>query len=227
MTHSKAPRGFSLVELLAVMTVMALLTGLVVPSIGALAGGRRLDGAISLGANVFSSARQNSISKGVLTAVVVLTDTAKVANAGYRTIVVLELAPRADGSAATTQDWKQISKWEVLPTGVIVDNSTSGGSLKSEFLRSKASGPTDPPMLPDLVYKGSTFAPDTGYSYQVFTPQGRMICYQDPSSANPPPISLQFSEGAYSGNIPVYTQAKNSGVFVFNDATGEFKIRRP
>src|SRR4051812_17944456 len=101
MTRSKKPGGFSLLELLTVVAIMAVITGLAVPLIGGLAGARKLEGAISQGANIFTEARQNSISKGVLTAVVILTDTAKEADAAYRTMALLELADRADGAAPT------------------------------------------------------------------------------------------------------------------------------
>jgi prepilin-type N-terminal cleavage/methylation domain-containing protein len=227
LRHSK---GFTLIELLTVVGIIVLITALTVPALRGLGDASGLRGAGTQFENLALAARQNSISNGVLTALAILTDTSSAnISAAYRTFMVLQIAPHADGSALATSDWKLISKWETLGTGFIVDDgSDANGISESTFLQSPSipPGSSAPPPLPVLNYKAAQFAPGTGYAYQIFTPEGRF--YSDSQGHPPFPCGIRITEGYYAGSSPTYTdQAKDYYKFIFNDATGQIKIIRP
>jgi prepilin-type N-terminal cleavage/methylation domain-containing protein len=204
--------GFTLVELLTVLAISTILLVLAVPAIRSLGGASSLAGTGFQVDDFFQSARQNSISKNVLTAAVILTDVSN-PDSAYRTMELLEL-----GGTADAPTWTPVSKWEVLPQGIIIDNVLANSS----FLTSPA---TFNPALPTLTYKGKQYQPISGYAYQVFLPNGQL-------SAAPDPCTLKLAQGFYKGADPVYTnqkglQAQNYFSFTFNDGTGEAKITRP
>lgn len=202
-------KGFSLVELLAVVALMSILAGMAVPALRGLGGAQGLAGAGGQAAGFFASARQNSISKGVLTAVVVLQSPD---DHGYRTLVALELATLPDGSPG---EWRQASKWEQLPRGVVIENTPAA----SNFL---TGSPTGSPALPPLTYGGRTYQPGSDYAYQIFLPSGQM-------KSPPSPCNLTLVEGVYEGNSLKRTGLGQANYFnlFFVNATGETKITRP
>jgi len=214
----KKSAAFSLIELLTVIAIMGLMVGLAAPALRSITSSGELSGGGYKADNIFAGARQNSISKGVLTAVVVLTSPDAAGEAdptAWRTLVAFELAPKADGSPPATTDWKQVSKWEKLPQGIIIDNDATN----SKFLLAPST--TITPALPSLVYKGKTYGTND-YTYQVFLPSGRL-------RSPPSPCNLSLAEGFYTGTTPRFTTASKANYFnfIFNDATGETKISRP
>jgi prepilin-type N-terminal cleavage/methylation domain-containing protein len=229
-------RGFTLVELLTVVAIIALITGLTIPALKGLGGAAGLSGAGTQFEDLAVSARQNSISKGVLTAVAVLTGPTSAAqpNPAYRTFMVLQFAP---GTSST--NWQEVSKWETLNTGCIVDNGKdSSGNPYSSFLESPSIPITSsiPPPMPTLTYLNVQYPPVTNpdqyppasgnyYAYQIFTPEGRF--YSD-NIVPLVPCSLRIAQGFYNGSAPTYTSGTtNYYKFIFNDATGQIKVIRP
>src|SRR5687768_16904610 len=109
--HSYRLLGFSLVEVLTVMAIITIVLGFTVPAFQSIGRGTSLTSAGNTVTTLASAARQNSASRNVLTALVLITGTAT--EADYRTFGLYEL-----GSGGY---WQQVGKWETLPTGIVVD----------------------------------------------------------------------------------------------------------
>ena len=208
--------GFSLVELLAVIAIISILTGVSTLSLKGLSGGSQLFTGGSQVANLLESARELAIVKKTPVAVALL---AVGNNAGGRILTALELLPDSN-------QWARASKWESLPTGVLVDGTTPG--VSDTFLPNNA--PTISPALPNLVYGGTTYAPQnaSGYGYIVFLPNGSL--YQ--SGAQPGVFRLV--EGVSTSAGTKFTGPKDSAnnpanyfQIVINESTGRIKTARP
>jgi len=233
--------GFTMIELLTVVSIVALITAFTVPALKGLGGAAGLNGAGTQFENIAIAARQNSISKGVLTAVAVLTGTSTAQpNPAYRTFMVLQCAPPASGAlSASSTNWQMISKWETLSPGFVVDIGVdSNRNPESSFLQSPLipNGSVVPPQLPILTYQNvqyqpvasDAYPPASGnfYAYQIFTPEGRFYSNNDGYPIIP--CSLRIVGGFYAGSVRTYTSGgTNYYKFIFNDATGQIKIIRP
>lgn len=211
-------QAFTLLEVISVLSIIFLLTAVGLPALKSLSGASGLSGGGYQMDAFLASARQNAITKRALTAVVLLTD-ARAGDSAYRAFAMLEFEP----GMGQTGDWKQISKWEHLPTGIIVDfNSDGNGEKRSSFLNL----PNVSLQPPPLSYRGLSVSPGTGYVFQVFLPSGRL-------SMPPSPCGLILTEGITVGAHLIYTRPGQEGgtsnywQFVFNDATGISKIFRP
>ena len=212
-------KGFTMVELLVVMSIVAILTSLSVLGLKSIMGDTGLTGAGNQMSQFFTFARQEAISKNTLVAVVVLT-TPNVGSAQYRTFSAWELALPANGTAPTSSNWVQASKWVTLPAGIVVDVSTAIdpnlATTASSFALS-ATPVTSPAALPSMNYLGQNVNPATDCAAQVFTPSGRLnssspnLCMLTLVERNPNPASLPA----------------NYVTYIFNPATGETKVVRP
>lgn len=213
--------AFTLIELVMAIAIMAMVSAFTIPAIKALGSSSQLNASGCAASNLFTAARQNSISNHVLTAVVVLTapGSPRGGDAAYRVFTMLQIAQRPDGATPTTSDWRQVGKWEVLPMGVVIDSSSnaSTGLTYSTFLTS----PTVIPALPTLRYQDTSYTPGTGYAYQIFTPSGGLM--NTTSSGN---TTLVLAQGFYSGTTLTHTGGNNKFSFTFNNATGAAKITR-
>ncbi len=205
-------RGFVLIELVTVLAIAAILITLCTLALQGISKAGRLTSAGEMVDGVLNIARQNAITKNSYTALVVLSDTTQ-GSMAYRTFTTLELDLPSDGTSATTANWRQFSPWSTLPGGTMVDNRGS------TFLTSPS---TFSPSLPSLQYAGRTFAPQTGYAYQIFLPSGRL-------SSPPSPCNLEVIEGVYISTTPTYTGGGSANYFnlTVSDATGQAKISRP
>ncbi len=218
--HLKKPQsaGFSLVELLVVMGIISILASLSVLAMKA--GFTGLTSAGDQVSGVFAFARQEAISKNTLTAVVLVTSNSA-GDAAYRTFAVFELTLPTYGSAPTSSDWNQASKWWTLPTGMVVDDSSG----VSTFLATT----TITPALPNLDCHGIRLDPATDCAVQVFMPSG--ILYPPATD----PCTLQLVEGFYpAASSTISYQHKNASShplnyvsYIFSTATGEPKVVRP
>ncbi len=213
-------QGFTMMELLVVMTIISILTSLCVLGFKSLTGSIGLTGASDQFTSFLAFARQRAIARNTMVATVILTS-GTYDKAAYRTYSAWELALPSDGTAPSSSNWVQTSPWKTLPPGVVVDSTATA----SGFLNS----PTVSPALPTLDYMGKSLNPKTECAVQLFLPSGRL---------NPPPTdpcNLRLVEGFYAGSTLTYQHPSpaNSALpanyvsYIFSTATGEPKIVRP
>ena len=208
--------GFSLVEMLVVLTIMGVLSALTVSSFGVL----RSTSLAAAGNNivdVFAMARQNSIAKNNFTAVVIQTQ----GTGALASYCVLDLTRDANGNFGA---WTQVSPWRYLPRGVVFENNQS--SIDTYMNQSLVSS-TLPSALPtSFPFQGSQVdLTSSSYVVQCYQPDGTLVGGQQ--------LRLRLIEGSsdLSGNIS-YQGMKSSGsqvsyydvYFVAN--TGLTKIAR-
>ncbi len=185
--------AFSLIDLLLVMAILGVAAVLIAPAAANFGRAQALRNAGNLVADLAAAARQQAMARGTLTALVVL------ANQGtpddYRALAVAEYD-------AVGRVWTQTSRWEILPTGVMVDRSDVAAS---SFLANSphplpfASASTAP-----ITFQGAAIADPGGYAARVFTPRGAL--------SNPDfPAQLRLVEAVASGGGLVYTRPGASG----------------
>ncbi|MFA7342977.1 MAG: prepilin-type N-terminal cleavage/methylation domain-containing protein [Terrimicrobiaceae bacterium] len=201
-------RGFSLVELLVVMGIMVILTSLLAPMFNT---GGKLAGSGNQIAFLVDQARQHSMSKNVMTALVLNTDDNT--GGGHRAFTLLEY--NAEDAA---QEWRQVSQWLNLPTGIVVESETNSSFIDNS--------PSSLPFAADstlpVKYQGAQVG---NYAFRVFLPSGAL---SKPSSA----AEIQLVEGSRQGSRTAYTRPGAGGAanwyrISIIGATGRGKIERP
>jgi prepilin-type N-terminal cleavage/methylation domain-containing protein len=214
--RSPAP-AFTLIEMLAVVGILSVVIAIAVPAFQSLGRANALSSAGNSTANLVAAARQNSTSRNVLTALVVLTGTGT--EADFRTFGRYERG--VNGS------WLQVGVWETLPVGVVVDPEER---INCSFLDNSPTRPalTDPDGSPSVRF-GERAVDSTSMAFRVFLPTG--------SLSNPEqPAQLRLVEGTIEGfgeNRTVrYARRTTEGTPNFYDvaiigATGATKIIRP
>lgn len=206
----KAQSAFSLTELLVVVSVMALLTALTLPAFSS-AKARQLATAGNQVVDLANQARQNSISKGVMTALVMVSNVDPELN--YRLFTLVE----TQTDAAGTVTWKQSMPWQMLPKGVLVDRDNS-----LDFI---SVIPALTTSIGNLKYAGKNVAQGT-YAYQIFLPDGRLL---SDTSVNPPSLRLI---GAVINTSTAQVKKTDTGSanyyqITLNQYTGIPKVDRP
>ncbi|CAN5385364.1 hypothetical protein BH09VER1_BH09VER1_07420 [soil metagenome] len=196
-------RAFTIVELLTVVAIIAVLSVLTAPALSSLKA-RDVTRGGNLVADLTQQARQNSMMRGVLTALVLLNNNTGKAEWNNRAFVLMELSP---GSST----WNPVTRWCKLPDGVVVQPATYTGST---------SAPT-PLNLPSL--EGKTVAASECI-YQVFSPSGALLTSGVASGS--PSIQLYEGTSGSGGQVTVQNTANYYSV-VINPYTGLAKIDRP
>ncbi len=204
-------KGFSLIELLVVIAVVALLTSVSMVAVGGNQA-RKLASNGNLIADLSKQARQNSISKGVLTALVLCKTYPNNQELNNRLLVLMELSPDS-----TT--WRQLTKWQILPQGGVVDSSQSDSFISQV--------PNVETPISNLKYLGATV---TDIAFQVFLPDGSLATKKQSSSGSvimqPPVLSLSQGNINSRGDL-VKTSSVNYYKITFNLHTGMTKIECP
>jgi len=172
-------KAFSLVELLGVIAIISLITGLSSLAISGLSKSRNLANGGNLVVNLAQQARQNSLTKNSLTALVLATTTPS-NTYNLKIFCLMELVPGA------TQ-WTQISAWQALPQGIVVDSTQSVAFFNP---------PTLSPALPDIPFQGTSV---TQIVYQVFNPDGSLYVGSNGQPASSPVLKL-IPNNSGSGN---------------------------
>lgn len=147
--------------------------------------------------------------------------------AANRIFFVLAYEPQ-EGSVGS---WKRISRWEILPQGIVADSAVdSGGNTLKAFFPSNS--PLSQPGLPEVTYNGQRYSARERYGYVIFLPDGSL--YQDTSGSLSGGCVLRLVEGVFEeGSGVQYTgmQGGNGSANYFeialNRATGRAKITRP
>lgn len=214
----KCGRAFTLVELITVMAIITVMVTLLVPAFTSIGKANALNTSGNHVVNLINLARENSMSKNVMTALVVLTDSS-MADAN-RSLVLMELDPTTDGSQPSPGNWRQISGWETLGSGVIVDPNLFTFNKSSD----SAGEPGVPtPAFPAIQHSGKIAS---SYGYLVFLPGGNLLG----SNAS----QIQLVEGIIASGGAVYTRRTAAGGGPANyynitvlAATGRIKIDRP
>jgi prepilin-type N-terminal cleavage/methylation domain-containing protein len=148
-------QGFTLLELLIVMVIMASLFGLVMSTVGT-GQSRNLSNAGSLVANLCQQARQNSISRNVMTAFVI--SNASDSELNGRRLILVEYS-------GTPLKWRPVTAWTTLPSGTFVDIESNKFYLPPALVDTPISLPDSagkPVKVEDCVY-------------QIFAPGGLLL----------------------------------------------------
>jgi len=204
-----------LIELLIVIVVIAILSG-----ISMLAFGTSKAQQLNVGGNavveLINQARQNAMTTRNLTALFLLTSTGQ---------------PSIDGRAfvieqydAVVSQWQQISKWDILPTNVVVDSSDSATPATNTFI---SSVPALNIPAATLSYLGQSI-PSGRYAFQAFLFGGQLVS----NGTSLPPV-LKLVLGTDSNGTVVYSSQTTGGAssnyyqVTINPYTGIPTVTRP
>ena len=208
--------AFTLLELLAVMAVIGIVSAMVIPSLRGFGRSAALTNSGNLVTNMANLARQNAVTKNTMTALVVLGQQGS--DQDFRAIAVLEYDP--------VVGWSQSGAWELLPSGVVVDRTDSANST---FM---VNSPQPFPFLkgakanPPVSFRGQQVANGNGYAARIFLPNGAL---QNPDK----PAQLRLVEGFYDNNRLTYTRPDGQGGsanyydIAILGMTGTTKVSRP
>jgi len=196
------------------VAIIGILVSLGVVSLRGISGSANVSTSGARIAGFLESAREEAILRRQPVAVALLTS----GGDARKTFVALQYVPATDNS---TKTWKQISKWEQLPQGVIVDKPTASGDDNLANAFSSDTSATVDPVLPTLTYHGAPFTRASDYQYVIFMPDGSL--FQAAKSC-----SFSLVEGIWNGSdIQRVGNTINSLQIVINDATGRVKVIRP
>ncbi|HEX4086984.1 MAG TPA: prepilin-type N-terminal cleavage/methylation domain-containing protein [Chthoniobacteraceae bacterium] len=215
--------GFTLLELLVVVGIIGVMTGLVIPAFSSIGQSGALNSAGNEMADLMGLARQNSLSKNGMSAIVLVTNT----STREQVVSVMQLLPRQDDQPLQSSDWTAITGWIPLPAGVFADVSPSDPGTCTTFQNASNGAPVSSgPPLPYVSIGG--MQPAT-YKYALFCSGGSLLSasnamlflsngHVDPPTGNAvftPPI---LSGSSYPGNYYRLTVVA---------ATGRVEIDRP
>jgi prepilin-type N-terminal cleavage/methylation domain-containing protein len=166
-------QGFSLVELLLVVAVIAVLLSMVLFAAGSLGTGRKLTTAGNLAVDLINHARQVAKARNTLTLLAVL-ESGDEAGRVLGTMVF-------SSAGGTTGTWTMLDSWRTLPDGIQVDLGSSTNFLGA---------------VPSNVSPITRGGQSVDCSALVFLPDGR------PVSSSTSPLVLFLKPETSSGPAP-------------------------
>lgn len=208
-------RGFSLVELLSVMAIVALTASLAVPAISSLGKSSELSSGARMVSNMLTSARTEAITQRAVTRMAIATDWPGDADARYRKMSIWRQDPSA------TNSWQQIGPWMQLPQSVTFEPGSPNyvpGSVPANYLL----GGTQNTFTASV--RGATVT----MKYAEFLPSGAVRPLATGSE-----IWLTVASGKLDGQSLLYTVATSSGAPVnwakisANTLTGRLRVSQP
>lgn len=212
--HSIKSNGFSLTELMVSVAIIGLLVSLSVVSMRDVAGSHAMASSTYRLAGLIDSAREEAILKQQPTVVAMLRGEEE---SSYKSFVVLQYIPETETGGSS---WKQISRWEKLVDGVVVDTQASGAHQGLSTAFTQENSPTINPALPLLDHHSNSFNPRTEYGYLVFLPDGSLF-----QSAN---SRVRLVPGIFSKSGIERTGAEENYMeIVINNATGRTRVLQP
>ena len=173
-----AAGGFTLIEMLAVIGIVLLITGFTVPAVVSLGKSNNLNTAARLVGNLLTVARSQAINGNSHIQVRVVTDQWLTAGSDDTTAHYRKISLWQRGSTETA--FSQITAWQMLPAGITLDSSPDpstkaaykfsatdppGTYLLSTSLANTISGVVTGPTTIDLAYL--EFAPDGSVYYNA------------------------------------------------------------
>lgn len=176
----RRPAAFTLIEMLVVIAIIATLTSLLIPAFGNVGKSASLTAAGNQIVSVLHLARANAMSRNAMTAVVLInTETSPndpSRGTSHRAVVVMELAPKADGTPLASSDWRQISRVEELRPGAVVDPENAFKPSPSEKVPASLGGANKalPASLPAIRIRGQSVSIENCPRI-VFMPNGSLF----------------------------------------------------
>jgi Tfp pilus assembly protein FimT len=159
----------TLIEMLVVVGIIGVMTSMVVPAFNSIGRTASLNSTGNQIADLMSMARQNSVSKNGMTAVVLVTDT----TCGQQALAVMQLLPLENDQALTSSNWTQITGWFRLGAGVFADVNANDSSTCTTFQTAvNGAAQTSGPPLPVVTFGNKQ---PGSYKYVLFNSSGALF----------------------------------------------------
>ncbi len=174
LSHSKPrrnslrTRGFTLVEILVVMAIIATLLGLGVGAIKSMASSKGVSTAVPLADSIFAQARQVAKSSGVPTRVVIYADTSVPLGSNEdkrsRYLRMMGVATGRDTAGLPVTNMADVDHWKLVSRATTLPSNTF-------FNATLSNKPTSGPVT--AIFPGSTTGKNC-YAYQ-FNSEGALV----------------------------------------------------
>lgn len=212
LSHQLRRTAFSLIETVLVVAIIATISVVAFAALSGTGTGLKLTSAGNRISNLALLARQNSLAKNTMTALVMIADSST--EGDFRAFALFEIAARTDGEPAGSGDWTQLGAWETTPDGIVVDDCSFAASTV-----------TMAPPFPSLRYRDSVVS---AYQYVVFLPNGSLL-RSDPSCVRLAPgvRSPGTKAVTYTAGRTVSGAPANFYQVCLLPATGRMKVHRP
>ena len=212
--------GFTLIEVLAVLGIVLLLTGFTVPAVVSLGKSNNLNTAARLVSDLLTVARSQAINGNAHVQVRVVTDRWVTAGSDDATAHYRKISLWQRGSTQTA--FNQFTAWETLPAGITLDSSTDP-STKPGYQFPAADPPGTYLLSAALANTlNATTGPATAdLACLEFAPDGT-VCYNANVITLPSQVYLLLVDSnLLSGGAPNWAQIRAASL------TGRISVVRP